>query len=110
MDEFAINFNKGKQFITVTLWDVHPTTFNNWGGGYWAYIIPKWEDPRIGFFAEFHGVKSGIREDTVAHEMVHVAWEYFNANNIQFIRRNEERFASLTDELVRKFFKYYRKK
>lgn len=93
----------------MKLWNVHPTTFQNWGGGRWAYFEPKWTYPRIGFFGEFHGVKSGIREDTVAHELVHVVWEWYYANNIQFIRRNEERFCTLTDELVRKFYRYYRK-
>lgn len=109
MKSFRIKFNRGRQWIDVTIWDVHPTTFQNWGGGRWGYWEPKWENPKEGFFGELHLVESGIREDTVAHEMIHPVWERFVANNYKFNRRNEERFAVYVDELVRKFYKEYRK-
>lgn len=109
MKSFRIKFNRGKQWVDVTLWDVHPNTFQNWGGGRWAYFEKGYEHPREGKFGELHAVESGIREDTVAHEIPHIVWEWFVANNIQFIRRNEEKFCRMTDELVRKFYREYRK-
>jgi hypothetical protein len=107
--EFLVYFNKRKQWIKIVIWDVHPNTFQNWGGGRWAYFDPKWVNPKLDLFGELHMVKSGIREDTVAHEMVHVVWERFVANGLEFSRRNEEKFATYVDELVRKFYKGYGK-
>lgn len=109
MKNFRIRFNRNKQWVDVTVWDVHPTTFERWGGGRWAYFEAGYDSPKEGKFGEMHVVESGIREDTVAHEMVHVVWERFVANNLQFSRRNEERFATYVDELVRKFLREYRK-
>lgn len=109
MKNFKIKFSKNKQWIDVTIWDVHPTTFDRWGGGRWAYFEPRWDNPREGILGELHLVESGIREDTVAHEMLHVVWERFVANDYKFIRQNEERFARYLDELVRKFYREYRK-
>lgn len=110
MDEFIIKFNKNRQFLNVYIHDVHPTTFQNWGGGRWGYFIAKWDNPRVGFFGEFHCVKSGIREDTVAHEMFHVLCEWIWANRLAITGKNEERFAEFLDELVHKFYINYRKK
>lgn len=109
MDNFIIRFNK-KQWITVTIWDVHPETFKNWGGGRWAYFEAGWTNYKEGFFGELHLVKSGIREDTVAHEMFHVLCEVIYARRDAITSRNEERYASLLDELTRKFWREYRKK
>jgi hypothetical protein len=109
MKSFRIKFNRNKQWIDVNVWDVHPNTFQNWGGGRWAYFEQGYDSPREGKFGELHVVESGIREDTVAHEMVHVVWERFVAVDLKFIRRNEERFATYVDELVRKFYREYRK-
>lgn len=109
MEEFLIRFNHGKQWIKVIIWDVHPTTFSNWGGGRWAYFEPKWEHPRKGFFGELHLVKSGIREDTIAHEVVHVVLAWYFAKWIIITPNNEEKFAERVDEIVRKFYRGYRK-
>lgn len=109
MNEFLIYFNKKKQWIKVVLWDVHPTTFQNWGGGRWAYFEPAHEHPRRGFFGELHMVKSGIREDTVAHELFHVLCAWLFAKWIILTPNNEERYAEFLDELVRKFYREYRK-
>lgn len=110
MDNFHIHFNRNRQWITVTIWDVHPTTFNNWGGGRWAYFQARWENPKSGFFGELHLVKSGIRDDTVAHEMFHVLCEIIYARRDAITTYNEEKYASLLDELVRKFRQGYKKK
>lgn len=110
MDEFIIKFNKNRQWISVTLWDVHPNTFQNWGGGRWGYFIAKWDNPKIGFFGELHFVKSGIREDTVAHELFHVICEWMWSNRDSITGKNEEKYAEFLDELIRKFYKEYRKK
>jgi hypothetical protein len=106
---FKIVFNGGKQFILVYIWDVHPTTFVNWGGGRWAWWEPKWEHPRRGFFGELHMVKSGIREDTVAHELFHILCAWAFAKMVIITPYNEERFAAFLDELTRKFYREYRK-
>lgn len=110
MDNFEIKFNKNKQWITVTVWDVHPLTFKNWGGGRWAYFEPSWENFREGLFGELHFVKAGIREDTIVHEMFHVLCEIIWSRRDAITSRNEERYASLLDELTRKFWRNYRKK
>jgi hypothetical protein len=110
MDSFLIKFNKGKQWISVTLWDVHPDTFQNWGGGRWAYFDPVYPFTSSGLFGEFHAVKSGIREDTVSHELFHVVCGIIYSRRDAITGRNEERYASLIDELTRKFFRGYRKK
>jgi hypothetical protein len=109
LDEFLVYFNKRKQWINVYIYDVHPNTFQNWGGGRWAYILPKWDNPRIGKFGELHIIKSGVREDTIAHEMFHILCEYVWATRDAITSRNEERYAELLDELVRNFYKEYRK-
>lgn len=110
MNNFIIKFNRGKQWISVTVWDVHPTTFKNWGGGRWAYFLAGWETPNNGLFGELHLVKSGIREDTVVHEMFHVLCEIIYSRRDAITKYNEERYATLLDELTRKFWRYYRKK
>jgi len=109
MNHFRMYFNRRKQWIEVTIWDVHPTTFARWGGGNWAYFEAARLNSRAGLFGELHMVQSGIREDTVAHEMVHPVWERFVANDYKFSRYNEERFAVYLDELVRNFYREYRK-
>lgn len=110
MDEFIITFNGKKQWISVKVWDVNPQTFSNWGGGRWAYFQSGWENPRAGFFGELHLVKSGIREDTIVHEMFHVLCEILWSRRDAITGRNEERYAALLDELVRKFWRGYKKK
>lgn len=109
MEEFTIYFNKKKQWIVVYLWDVHPNTFANWKSGRWGYFIAKWENPKIGFFGEVHLVKSRIREDLIVHEMFHVLCEVIWSRRDAITGRNEERYTSLLDELVRKFYREYRK-
>lgn len=107
---FTIYFNKRKQWIVVQVWDVHPTTFKNWGGGRWGYFDPVWEKPNEGLFGELHLVRSGIREDTVAHELLHVVLGWCFANWIIPTPKNEEKICTFNDELTRKFWKGYRKK
>lgn len=91
------------------MWDVHPDTFQNWGGGRWAYFEQCWESPRSGKFGDLHLVRSGVREDTVAHEMFHVLCEWLWANRTAITARNEEYFATFLDRLVGRFFRQYRK-
>lgn len=114
MDDFQIRFNKNRQWIRVQVWDVHPTTFDNWGGGRWAYFEQQWTynsgSPRVGYFGDLHLVKSGIREDTIAHEMFHVLCELVWARRDAITTYNEERYARILDELVRKFYRGYSKK
>lgn len=109
MDEFLVYFNGKKQWLKVTLFDVHPTTFARWKYGSWGYFDSKWDNPRIGFFGDVYLVKSRVREDLVVHEMFHVVCEYLWANRDNITTRNEERYAALLDELVRNFYREYRK-
>jgi len=47
--DFQIYLKRNKkQWVNVYLWDVHPTTFEGWGGGRWGYFIAKWIDPKMG--------------------------------------------------------------
>lgn len=113
MKEFRINFHRGrgfeKQWIKIIIWDVHPNTFQNWGGGRWAYFEPKWDSPKSGFFGELHLVESGIREDTVVHELLHVVLGWCFANWIIPTPKNEEKICEFMDELTRKFYFRYKK-
>jgi hypothetical protein len=114
MDSFLIKFNKGRQWISVTVWEQHPTTFYKWAETRWGYFIERWTEtenstPRGGYFGELHLVKAGIREDTIAHEMFHVICEIIRARGVTLTGRNEEIYACILDELVRKFYKGYRK-
>lgn len=117
MDEFRISFSRNKrnrknniQWVDVKIWDVHPTTFSNWDGGRWGYF--EYADdlnPREGLLGELHLVKSGIREDTIAHELFHVMCKWMFANWEILTPKNEESYAEFLDELTRKFWKGYRK-
>jgi hypothetical protein len=109
LDEFLIYFNKKKQWLKVTLWDVHPNTFDRWKAGRWGYFIAKWDNPRIGFFGELHLVKSRVREDLVAHELFHALVEWMWANREPISNHNEERYATMFDEMTRGFYKEYKK-
>lgn len=111
MKKFRIRFKWGKysQWIDVFIWDVHPNTFQNWGGGRWGYFEAGYEDPRRGFFGELHFVESGMREDTVAHELLHALCAWLFAKWIIITPNNEEKITIKFDELVRKFYRGYRK-
>ncbi len=105
MEEFTIYFNKRRQWITVHLWDVHPTTFAKWKGGYWGYYESKYENPRDGKLGEIHLVKSRIREDLVVHEFFHALCDWSNARGLPMNPRHEERLACILDEMVGKFYR-----
>lgn len=106
---FKVFFNKKRQWLDVTLWEVHPTTFARWKNGRWAYFQTTWENPKSGQFGELHFVYSRIRFDTVSHEVFHVVAEYLYANRDNITTRNEEKYATLTDELNRKIVREIRK-
>jgi hypothetical protein len=109
LEEFKVKFNSNKQYINVFVYDVHPTTFERWNGTYWAYFEPTWTNPKDGEFGQLHMVKSGIREDTVAHELFHVLCEFVWANRDAITGKNEEKYAELFDSLIRNFYREYRK-
>ena len=111
MDEptFRIYFNRKKQWLNVYLWEVHPTTFQNWGGGRWGYFVPTYTSTRVGEFGEVHFVRSRIREDLIVHEMFHVLCAWLFCRGVDLSTKNEERMAEFLDELVRKFYREYKK-
>ena len=107
--DFKIYFNRHRQWLDVTLWEVHPSTFARWKAGRWAYFVPTWNNPKVGVFGELHFIKSRLRFDVIAHEVFHVVMEYVWANRDAVTGRNEERYASLVDELSRKIVREARK-
>jgi|SRR5687767_85141 len=109
MESFKVFFNRKKQWVDVFLEDVTPETFKLRGGGRWGYFLPKWEKSRKGLFGEVHLVRSRVREDLVVHEMFHVVCEWLRAGYVTLSPRNEEKVAELLDELIRKFYREYRK-
>jgi len=109
MESFRIYFNRRKQWLGIYIHDVHPNTFANWKGGRWGYFLPTWGSSRRGKFGELHLVKSRIREDTITHETFHVVCAWLFARNVQLTPKNEEKMAEFQDELVRKFYREYRK-
>lgn len=102
---FIFRFNKNRQFVKVFLWDVHPNTFENWGGGRWSYFQPTYHDAKEGEFGELHFVRGRLRIDTIVHELDHIRTEWMWANGETITRKNEEKYASLLDEITRKFRK-----
>ena len=106
---FKIFFNKKKQWVNVSLWDVHPSTFARWKAGRWAYFLATWENPKAGEFGELHFVVSGLRFDTLSHEIFHVLAEWMMANREPVSSKNEEKYAVMTDELSRKVVREIRK-
>jgi hypothetical protein len=108
--DFWFSFNRYRQFVEVYLWDVHPTTFDNWGGGRWGYWHPVRENVRRGKFGELHFVKSRLRFDTVVHEIDHLRTDWMWCRGETITRKNEERMATILDEIVRRFVRELRKK
>jgi len=106
---FKIYFNKNKQWLEIYLHDIHPNTFERKGGGRWGYFDRTWDNPRRGKFGEIHLVKSRVRDDLISHELLHAVFEWYFSRNLKITRRNEERICEFQDELVRKFYREYRK-
>lgn len=109
METFVVYFNRRKQWLEICIHDVHPKTFKQRGGGRWGYFIKTWENPRKGKFGELHLVKRQIREDTITHEMFHVVCEWLFCKWVIITPNNEEKVAEFLDELVRKFYREYKK-
>ncbi len=107
--DFRLYFNRRKQWVDVYLWDVHPDTFERWGGGRWGYYLAGSERTRRGRFGEIHLVRSRVRADGVAHELVHVLADRMRVRNITWSTYTEERIAVWMDELTRSFWREYRK-
>src|SRR5690349_4201893 len=109
MNHFRVYFNRKKQWVDVTLWDVHPNTFSTWKMGRWGCFNQSWENPSQGLFGEVHLVESRVREDLVAHEFLHVWLEWIWANRTAVTSRNEETMIELYDEMIRNFYREYKK-
>jgi hypothetical protein len=107
--DFKFFFNRKKQFCEVYLWNVHPNTFSNWGGGRWGYFMPTWENPRLGKFGELHFVRNRLRFDTVSHEIFHLHTEWVWSGGEVVTRKNEEKYATIFDEITRRFIRELRK-
>lgn len=101
--KFKFFFNKGRQYVEVFLWDVHPNTFERWKGGRWGYFIATYDNSKDGKFGELHFVKSRLRFDVVYHEVRHVCVEWMWANGETVTRKNEERLISFEDKIANSF-------
>src|SRR5512146_1437043 len=124
-DTFRVFFRRKRQFFTVYLHDVHPSTFKRNGGGRWGYFVKKWDNPKEGLFGEIHLVKSRVRVDSVSHEIDHLRCEWMFANGRYvtikvrgrktLVRgkiltgRNEEWYCRFGDELTRHFWREYKR-
>ena len=106
MDEFIIKFNKNKRTIKVVLHDVSIETFQKHGGGRWGYYEHKNNGKELG---EIHLILSRVREDLVAHELIHALLDWIRTDNIRISTRNEEKLAVAYDEMFRNFYKGYYK-
>ena len=89
--------------MDVYLWDVHPNTFANWGGGRWGYFHATWKNASLGKFGELHFVKGRLRFDTVYHEIRHLCVEWLWQNGETVTRKNEERIISFEDKVANSF-------
>lgn len=106
---FKVFFNKKRQWLEVTLWDVHPVTFKRWGGGRWGYFLPDWEFPDKGKLGELHFVKSRLRFDLIVHEVFHALAEWIHANRTAVTSKNEEKLALMMDEICRRLVRELKK-
>ena len=107
--DFTIRFNKGRQFVEVYLWAVHPDTFAKWKGGRWGYWTPIRTSDRKEKFGELHFVRSRLRFDTIVHEIDHFRTDYMWCRGDTITRKNEEKYATFLDEITRKFLRELRK-
>lgn len=101
---FSFKFDRNRQIINVYLWDVHPNTFKSWKMGRWGCF-----DSRDNILGDLHFVKSRVREDLVVHELFHALTEWMWRTGITVTRKNEEKIAETLDEMVRKFYRQYKK-
>jgi hypothetical protein len=106
---FRVFFRRKQQFYDVYLHNTTPTTFNRRGGGRWGYFVPRWENPKVGLFGEIHLVQSRVRYDSVQHELDHLRCAWIFGNRVNLSTRNEEWFCRFGDELIRNFYREYKK-
>jgi hypothetical protein len=109
VDEFRLYFNRRRQWVDVFLWDVHPNTFERWQAGRWAYYQAHAERGKCGKFGELHFVRSRVRHDTLAHELIHLLGDYLRDRDATINVYNEERIAMLFDGWTRQFWREYGK-
>lgn len=100
---------KRRLWVDVYLRDVLPSTFYSWGGGWWAYYSYNKDRGRYGKFGELHFVKSRVREDVVAHELIHLLGDYLRSRGTGINVYNEESIAIMFDHWVRTFWREFRK-
>jgi hypothetical protein len=106
--DFRVYFNNHRQWLTITLHDVSPDTFNRWGNGRWGVFTATWQNPKQGEFGTVEFVQSRLRFDTISHEVFHAVWEWAWANR-WLAPRYEERLAEMTDRLTRGIVREVRK-
>lgn len=109
MRQFRFYFNNRRQWIDVTLYKVHPTTFERWGGGRWEYYQPETDRGRGGLFGTMHFVADRVRSDVVAHCLIHLYGDIMRSRGKVWTAKNEETIALQFDELTRNFWREYNK-
>lgn len=109
METFRFWFNRRHNWVTVYLHDVTPETFMRRGGGRWGYYVAHDGRGRLGKFGELHLVRRRIREDVVVHEIFHLLADWLRFRKVELNDRNEEKIAQWFDEMVRNFYKEYKK-
>lgn len=108
METFRLFFNRRRNWVCVYLHDVTPETFDRRGGGRWAYFVPPVEaDGPGGLTGELHFVADRVRSDVVAHELIHTIAAWMRQRKMELNARNEERIATIMDELTRNFWREY---
>jgi len=107
--DFKVHFNRRRQYFEVYLHNVHPRTFKRRGGGVWAYWDNVRDSPRRGKFGEVHFVRSRLRFDTIVHELDHIRTDWMWSRGETITRKNEERYATFLDEIVRRFIRELRR-
>lgn len=106
---FRLYFNKRRQFVLVQLHDVNPETFKSKNSTRWGYYQANKNRTKAGLFGEIHLVKSRVREDLVAHELIHLLGDVLRSKDRRFSEYNEEYIAELFDNWTRQFFREYKK-
>ena len=108
--DFQVYFHRKQQWLDVYIEDVTPETFARHDGGRWAYFSYTRPHTRTGLFGDLHFVKSRLRQDVVAHELLHVLLQLIESRNGALNERTEEHWCLQYDSLTRAFWKAYKRK
>lgn len=101
---FRLYFNKRKQWVDVYISD-NSRKFMLSQKCYAYYQGARERKSRRGLFGELHFSRVG--SGLVAHELLHLQFDWMRARKTNVTMDNEEKLVSMYGELVRNFWRLY---